>query len=176
MSLKHARPMPTLNPYYGVYELRERAVSLGERGAVCADSNFVTGSAVMDEARTERQYALGVEPGMKVFWGALVAGNAATILLFWLDRCGCGVLSFGEVLLRYGPWAAIFGLAFALLSLPVGLIWWTIDRRWGVWRPLSVPKMMLASGLIGSCVYGFIDHKWSMEERAAMSATADRPQ
>ena len=112
---------------------------------------------------------------MKLFWGALVAGNAAGFLIFWLDRCGCGTPNLGEVVWRFGFWAAIFGVVFALLSLPVGLAWRAIDRRWAVWRPLSVPKLMLASGLVGSCLYGFLDHKLGMEERAAMSAPAEAP-
>jgi hypothetical protein len=33
----------------------------------------------------------GGRHGMKFFWGVLVTGNAAAILLSWLDHCDSGV-------------------------------------------------------------------------------------
>jgi hypothetical protein len=45
----------------------------------------------------------------------------------------------------------------------------------GLWRLLSVPKMMIAGGLVGSCLYGFIDHRLGREERAAMTMPAEKP-
>jgi uncharacterized membrane protein len=111
---------------------------------------------------------------MKLFWGGLVAANIFTVFVFGMDRCGCASPSFGELFSQFVPWAAVFAVAFALLSLPVGFTWRVISRRWGVWRPLSVPKLMVASALVGSCVFGFIDHKLGSEERSGISATAEK--
>lgn len=99
--------------------------------------------------------------------------NIVAAVTFELDRCDCGVPSMGEFALQFGPAAGLLSLCFALLVLPIALIWWGIDRRWSVRRPLSVPKMMLAGALVGSCVFFVLAHKWTLEERAENTAKAN---
>lgn len=107
---------------------------------------------------------------MKVFWSLLVMGDLISFLLFVLNRCDCGAPGFFEMFVKFAPWAGIFALVFAIISLPVGLAWWAIHRKWNGWRPLSVPKLMLASALIGISAYGLLDHKLGVEEQAQATA------
>jgi hypothetical protein len=105
-----------------------------------------------------------------IFWGALVIGNVAAFLLYTLDRCGCGAPEFGKMLYGFGLSAGLVAGAFTAFILPVAILWWAAARRWSVWRPLSVPKMILAGALLGSCAGGFLDYKLGKDEAARLAS------
>lgn len=100
-----------------------------------------------------------------IFWCSLIAANFGVVLLMVVDRCTCGVPEVGELLIRFVTSGGIFAVLFALISLPLALVWRALALRRSIWRPLSVPKMLLASALFGSFFYGYLDHKWLIEER-----------
>jgi hypothetical protein len=100
-----------------------------------------------------------------IFWGSLLAANGLGVLFMFLDRCDCGGPDGGDILWRFATGGGIFAAVFSLLSLPFGLAWRALAGRWPLWRPLPVPELMLASALLGSALYGFLEHRWIQEER-----------
>jgi hypothetical protein len=100
-----------------------------------------------------------------IFWSTLISANLGVLLLMFLDRCTCGVPEIGGLLTRFFTWGAIFGSLFGLITLPLALFWNKLTRRHSMRRPLSIPKWILASALVGGFFYGLLEHQWIVAER-----------